>query len=145
MIEKWIAVRGMNLQEYLDMLSTGASVDGLELWAASMAMNILISVIMEDSIWSTDRAGVDLEGRCFILASYTDFVPCALDRDAENVVEELAAAAPPMTEPFVRCVGHPLMSIPEYPDLPDSEKDDTDPDTLLVEEVTPTVLMVSTG
>ncbi len=76
------------------MLSTGTSVDGLKLWAAPMAMNILISVIIEDSIWSTDRAGVDLEGRCFILASYTDFVPCVLDRDAENVEEEPAVAAP---------------------------------------------------
>ncbi len=54
MIEKWIVVRGMNLQEYLDLLSTGMSVYSLELWAASLAMNILISVIMEDSIWSTD-------------------------------------------------------------------------------------------
>ena len=98
MIEKWIVIRGMNLQEYLDLLSTGTSVDGLELWAASLAMNIPISIIMEDSIWSTDRAGVDLDGKCFILASYTDFVPCVLDRDAETVEEELAAAAPPPSD-----------------------------------------------
>ncbi len=54
MVEKWIVIRGMNLQVYLDLLTTGVSVDGLELWVASLAMNTLISVIMEDSIWSTD-------------------------------------------------------------------------------------------
>ncbi len=50
-----------------------------------------------------------------------------------------------MTEPFVKHVGCPLMSIPEYLDFPDSEKDDIDLDTLLVKEVTPTVLMASSG
>ena len=105
MIEKWIVIRGMNLQEYLDLLSTGMSVDSLELWAVSIAMNILISVIMEDSIWSTDHYGVDLDGKCFILANYTDFVPCALDRDAETVEEELAAAAPPHDRAICQACG----------------------------------------
>ena len=37
------------------------------------------------------------------------------------------------------------MSVPEYPEFPDSEKEDTDPDTLLVEEVMPAVPIVSSG
>ncbi len=70
-----------------------------------MAMNILISIIMEYSIWSTDHSGVDLEGKCFILANYTDFVPCALDREADTVEEELAAVPPPSDRAICQACG----------------------------------------
>ncbi len=145
MIVKWIVIRGMNLQEYLDLLSTGTSVDGLKLWVASMAMNIPISIIMEDSIWSTDWARVNLEGKCYILANYWFCSLCNGQRSWDCWRGACCSSPSPITEPFVKHVGHPLMSILEYPDLLDSEKEDTDLDTLLVEEATPIVPMVSSG
>ncbi len=50
MIEKWLAVQGISLQDYLQILGRNGSSDGLEVWAASMALNQQVNVVMSDTI-----------------------------------------------------------------------------------------------
>ncbi len=69
MIEKWLAVRGISLQEYLEILGGNGSSDGLEIWAASMAMNQPVNVVMLDMIWSTAHEGLDFAYPTILLTS----------------------------------------------------------------------------
>ncbi len=50
MIEKWLAVHGLSLQEYFRMLGEGTASDGLEVWATSMALNCPLNIVMEDCV-----------------------------------------------------------------------------------------------
>ncbi len=49
MTEKWLAVQGLNLQEYLAILGGNGASDGLEVWAASLVMNQPLNMVMADS------------------------------------------------------------------------------------------------
>ena len=51
MIEKWLAIRGLDLSEYLSHLEGDKESDGLELWLLSLASDHPINVIMDDSFF----------------------------------------------------------------------------------------------
>ncbi len=87
---------------------------------------------MEDSVWSTAREGPDFDNPSFLLVSYEHGMFCQIEEDDDQ--QAAVVPVPPSTVPPLKKGGRPLASIPEYPDRPDSEKEDTDPDTLLVED-----------
>ncbi len=65
-----------------------------------------------------------------------------------NIADQLwawYAPPPPTVMPVVTKTGRPLTSIPEYPLSRDSDHSDTDPETLLTEEATVTMLVLGTG
>ncbi len=68
MIEKWLAVRDLDLETYAVHLLSGGSSDGLEVWLASRAMNRLITVIMEDTVISIGVNGPDFLQLTFLLS-----------------------------------------------------------------------------
>ena len=146
MIEKWLVVRGILLSEYQQILGNQGALDGLEVWAASMAFDQPINVVPEDSVWGTTHNSIDFTYPTFLLSDYDKFVPCALSCED---VDQLAVAAPLPTSPTLMVErskgGQPLMSIPEYVDQVDSEHEDTDPDTLLTTETVARLPLTSTG
>ncbi len=51
MIEKWLAVRGLDLEECLSHLESDRVSNGLELWLLSLASDHPINVVMDDSVF----------------------------------------------------------------------------------------------
>ncbi len=132
MIEKWLAVHGLSIQDYSVHLMANGSSDGLELWMASMVMNIPINMVMEDSVWTTARDGVELAYTSLLLTSYNDAILCC-EVPNQDLSHE-GAAAPPLQSPLSiprQHRGRPLISIPEYPEQQDSSHSNTDPIELL--------------
>ena len=125
MIEKWLAVRGLDLAEYLSHLES----DSLELWLLSLASDHPINVVMDDRVFSTGISGVDFDCPTVVLLPSCEAFLCELDTSED----ELGAAAAPLppTIALVSWGGRPLAAVPEYPDLPDSLDEHTDPDKLL--------------
>ena len=115
MIEKWLAIWGLNLQEYLGILGSNGASDGLEVWAASLVINQPLNVVMADSVWCTAHDDLDFLYLTIMLISFECGMFCALDEQEQG--ELMQAAGPPT--PTVKVVagprkGRPLMSIPEY-------------------------------
>ncbi len=134
MIEKWLGVCGLNLEEYLMHLGSDCSSDGLELWLTSISMDTLFNVVMDDCVYSTSHDRIDFSHPIFLLASYSEFIPCEEVPDDENPVEGAAAAVPDqpaLPPPLCKSGGQPLTKASEYPQYRDSSDSDTDPDTLL--------------
>ncbi len=52
MIEKWLAVRGLDLVEYLSHLEGNKESDGLELWLLSLASDHPINMVMNNSFFN---------------------------------------------------------------------------------------------
>ncbi len=130
MIEKWLAVCGLILQDYLQYLKGQGASDGLELWLTSMRMNTPFDVVLKDVVWSTSQADIDFQYPIFMLVSYMDFILC--EEQSDDDLSQLGAAAPQLAASAVQQVGgRPLTSIPEYPPTRDSYHLDTDPDSLL--------------
>ncbi len=74
----WLALRGLTKEDYLDHLSSGGPVDGLELWCALVATRTPLNVVIEDTVWSTVHDGVDLQYISVMLCSYTTgFICCS--------------------------------------------------------------------
>ena len=99
MIKKWLAVHGLSIQEYSMHLLANGSSDSLELWMASMAMNIPINVVIEDSIWSTARDGVELAYTLLLLTTYNDAILCCEVPDQDLSHE--GAASPSLQSPLL--------------------------------------------
>ena len=130
MIEKWLAVHGLTLQDYLQHLKGQGASDGLELWLTSMGMDTPFKLVLEDVVWSTSWAGIDFQYPIFMLVSYTDFILC--EEQSDDDLSQLGAAAPQSAASTVQQVGgRPLTLILEYPPTRDSSHLDTDPDSLL--------------
>lgn len=86
MIEKWLAVCGLTIADYLGHLRSGGTSDGCELWCFCLAMNWPINVIQEKTIWSTACDGVDFMHPIIFMTSYTDGFLCKLEDDcSENI------------------------------------------------------------
>ncbi len=146
MIEKWLAIWGLNLQEYLGILGNNGASDGLEVWAASLAMNQPLNVIMADSVWCMAYDGLDFLYPTIMLTSFECSMFCALDKQEQRKL--MQAAGPPT--PSVKVVagprkGRPLTSILEYLPQVDLDRSDTDPESLLTEEATVNVPAPGTG
>ncbi len=130
MAEKWLVMQGLDLSECLTHLEGDGQCDGLELWLIFMAMNKPINVVMEDAVWSTASEGVDILYLTIALVSTGDGIFCEQD-DSEAELE--AAALPqPCSQPKGGCL---LVSVLEYPQLLDSDNDQTDPKTLMDQDV----------
>ncbi len=76
MVEKWLAIRGLDLESYVQHLAEGGTSDSLELWAASRAMNHPITVVMESNVFSMALEGPDFAQLTFILDSYSTTFLC---------------------------------------------------------------------
>ncbi len=87
MIKKWLGVCRLNLEDYLVHLESDHSSDGLELWLMSIGMDTPFNVIMDDCVCSTLQDGLDFSQPIFLLASYSEFIPCEEVPDDENPVE----------------------------------------------------------
>ncbi len=142
-LESWLPVCSLDLSEYTAHLLSGGSSDGPEVLAASVAMNIPINVVMDDAVWSTALDGVELAFPTILLSSYDAGFMCVADQDStDNPSQDTAAAtdlshlgaAAPTSSGGVKCLGRPLTAIPEYPNYPDSDRTDTNPDDLFTEE-----------
>ena len=80
MIDKWLAVQGLNLQEYLGILGDNRTSDGLEVWVASLVMNQPLNAIMADSVWYTACDGLDFSYPTIMLTSFECGMFCALNK-----------------------------------------------------------------
>ncbi len=56
---KWCGAWGSDLGLYHNHLAAGGALDGLEVLLASIAMNTMINIVFEDSVWSSAREGPD--------------------------------------------------------------------------------------
>ena len=79
----------------------------------------------------TGKEGVDFDFPTIVLLLSCEAILCELDAPDEA---PMAAALPPPSVTLLSQGGRPLMSVPEYPNLPNSSDEQTDPDTLLETE-----------
>ncbi len=118
--------------EYLSHLEGDKESDGLDLWLLSLASDHPINVIMDDRVFSTSINGVDFDCLTVVLLPLCKASLCELDAPED---EHGAAVAPlPPTVTLVSKGRRPLAAVLEYPDLPDSSDEQTNPDTLLETE-----------
>ena len=68
-------------------------MDGLEIWAASMALNQPVNVVISDMIWSTAHKGLDFVYPTTLLTSYEHGMLCALEEQEQDLM--VAAPTPP--------------------------------------------------
>ncbi len=129
MIEKWLAVRGLDLAEFLSYLESNRESDGLELWLLSLASDCPINVVMDDRVFLTGISRVDFDCPTVVLLPSCEAYLCELD----TLEDEFGAAAalPPLTVALVSWGGRQLAAVPEYPDLPDLSDENTNPNMLL--------------
>ena len=92
MIEKWLALRGLELAEYLSHLQTEKDSDGLELWLVSLASGRPINVVMEDHVFSTSMSGLDFDFPMIMLLPDCEGLLCKLD----VLDDQPAATVPPL-------------------------------------------------
>ncbi len=106
MIEKWLAVHGLTLVDYIEHLLLGGTTDGLEVWLLSMATNTPVNIFQEDRVCSTSQQGLDLECPSIILISYHSGIWC------KEGSEEAEAGPLPEVQPVVaprKTVGRPCV------------------------------------
>ena len=88
MIEKWLAVRGLTLLNYLQHLSSGGTSDSLELWVFSLAMDHAVTIVSSSTVSSTARDGVDFSQTRVLLLTYTSGHLCMLTYGHEEAGEQ---------------------------------------------------------
>ncbi len=79
MMEKWLAMHGLDLDWYIEHLVNGGSSDGLELWLAMRAMDCPITVIQDDSVFSTGVEGPDFSQVTILMSMYNKGFLCKKD------------------------------------------------------------------
>ncbi len=105
MIEKWLAVQGISLQDYLQILGDNGSSDGLKVWAALMALNWLVNVVISDTIWSTTHEGLDFAYPTILLTSFEHGMLCALEEQEWDLIMATAPPPPPVVTPIALRIG----------------------------------------
>ncbi len=142
MLEMWLAVRGISLEEYADHLLANGSSDGLEVWVYSHTLNLPITIIMEQTVFSTSVLGADFTQLTFILASYLSVYLCALDdSDPEQAVALVLDVVKDI--PVRNKGGCPVTKHQETSTTESSQ--DTDMDQLLEEEYQVKALLPKSG
>ncbi len=137
MIEKWLAVRGLMLLDYLQYLSSGGTSDGLELWAFSLAMNCALTVVSNSAISSTARDGANFAQMTLMLVTYTSGRLCKLTEEEQQ--EDALNHPCPQNEnatDVLQKKGHPVIPVCLMPSsLMESSasvsSDSTDPENLM--------------
>ncbi len=96
-VTKWLAIRGLDLDEYIVCLQGGRGSDGLELWAASLAISQPINVVTESMVWSTGMAKVEEENIWICLTSHDSGQLCVLHISShEDDMSSVGAAVLPL-------------------------------------------------
>ena len=125
MIEKWLAVCGLTLADYLAHLRNRGTSDGLELWAFSLATNKPITIVQESSVWSMSVQGTDFQQIIVTMTSYTSGSLCTEEQsEAGDIPGGAEGVADPSFEPqalLLKRSGRPLI-LPM--DSPSSLSDD---------------------
>ncbi len=95
-ITKWLAIRGLDLDEYMTLLSSGGVLDGLELWAASLTMSTAFNIVIESTVWSTGINGIEEDNVWICLTSCETGQLCLLYKspDEPDDLSSLGAATP---------------------------------------------------
>ncbi len=125
--------------EYVALLQWGNEADGLEVWVASLALGKFVNVIMDDMVWASAQEGFHHAYPSLFLTNFGWAI--LYEVEPEDDLSHLGAAVPVppsggLPQPQLRAQwGHPLSQIPEYPQQPDSDRSDTGPEELFVEEV----------
>ena len=132
MIKKWLAMRGLDLEEYLSHLESDRASNGLELWLLSLASDHPINVVIDDRVFLTSIGGVDFDCPTVVLPPSSEAYLCELDTSEDEL--GVAVAPPPLTVALVSRSRRPLAAVLEYPDLPNSLDENTDTDILLESE-----------
>ncbi len=84
MIEKWLAVQGLTLADYLAHLKNAGTSDDLELWAFSLATNKAVMIVQESSVWLTSIQGVDFEQITIAMTTYTSGQLCSEEHSDDD-------------------------------------------------------------
>ena len=84
------------------------------------------------TVFLTSIGGVDFDCLTVLLLPSSEAYLCELDTSEDEL--GVAAAPPPLTVSLVSQGGRLLAAVLEYPDLPDSLDENTDPDILLESE-----------
>ncbi len=142
MLEKWLAIRGTSLEEYADHLLANGSSDGLEIWAFSHALNLPVTIIMEQTVFSTSVAGADFTQLTFMLVTYSSAYLYTLDdSDSEQAVAPVLVGV--REAPVKHKGGCPVTKHEETSTTESSQ--DTDVDQLLEEEYQVKALLPKLG
>ncbi len=136
----WLAICGLDVEEYVILLMNGGAADGLEVWIASIALGQPLNIIFDNSVWAIAHDGFDYSYTSLLLTSHCTAVLCEYVPDKDQQEEDLShlgVAAPPAagtsgsTQRKITRKGHPTMSIQEYLRRPDSSHSDTDPNKFI--------------
>ena len=111
--------------------------DGLEAWLVSVAMNTLLNIMLEDTIWSSSASGLDFQYYTLVFTSFGMAVLCLPEEQSNNKDPiEQQASEPQITshESSQRLQGgHPVVALEESDGDTNSSKEprrvsDTDTD-----------------
>ena len=92
-ISSWLAICSLTVDEYVALLEQQKESDGLEAWAASIALGQPINVIFDDVVWSTSAAGFDHSYLLLLFTSHATAILCEED-PPEDDLSQMGEAAP---------------------------------------------------
>ncbi len=72
----WLAIHGLDVEEYITLLMDGGAADGLEVWIASIALGQLLNTIFDNSVWATACDSFDYFYTSLLLMSHCTAVLC---------------------------------------------------------------------
>ncbi len=111
MIEKWLAVHGLTLGDYIQHLRDSGTSDGLELWLSSWAMQCPVNVFLRDMAWSTSMEGLDFSNPSIMLTLYSDGFWCG---EASEDPSHVVLSSEPSAELTVQKGGCPCVTEEEH-------------------------------
>ncbi len=88
MVSKWCGARGQFVEDYMDHLLHDGPVDGLEILLVSLALNVMINVVLDDIVWSTNRKGIDFHCPTVLLSTVGAYA-CILQDSLDGNLADL--------------------------------------------------------
>ncbi len=76
-VYSWVEARGQALEHYQVHLAEEGKADSLEVFLVLLALDIGINVMMENSVWSTLKSGIDFSYPTMVLVK-DGAIPCHL-------------------------------------------------------------------
>ncbi len=114
-ISSWLAVHGLDVSEYIALLQWGDEADGLEVWAASLALGRFMNVVMDDTVWATAHEGFNHGFPSLLMTNFGHAILCEVELEEDLPSLGAAVPAPTVSGQQRMCKGHPLSQVPEYP------------------------------
>ncbi len=90
-LRQWTAARGLAVEDYFVHLSSDSAADGLELWLALMAAKTPVNIVMEDTVWSLVRGGIDFTYPTYVLMAFGEALPCLPEQESDGEAETVLA------------------------------------------------------